>query len=804
MQTARRVLTWLVGIVLVLTLALAGGGYLWLRGSLPQTSGTIRIAGLSGPVEVVRDAAGIPHIRGSTEEDALLGLGYVHAQDRLWQMEFQRRIGNGRLSEVLGEPTRETDMFLRTLGPHRAAAQAWTSATAEERRVLEAYVRGVNAFISTHRGRQLPIEFSILGFEPEPWRPEDVIVWIKMMSWNLGGNWADELLRARLVAKVGPEKAAELLPAASADDPVILPADSPSAWGPPRPTTAAPVTPVGERTTAGLLAVDAAIRDGLGLGGPLIGSNNWVIGGIRSATGKPILANDPHLGAQVPSIWYLAHVTGGGIDAIGATLPGLPGVVIGHNQRIAWGVTNTGPDVQDLFIERISGNTVEYKGAQEPLTVITETIKVKGQPDVPLQVRITRHGPVISDVIEDNDQTLAFRWTALDDEDHTLGAFLALNRAGSWQEFTAALKRYHAPMQNFVYADVDGNIGYYAPGALPIRAKGDGLVPVPGWTGEYDWSGYAPFEQLPHSYNPEQGFIVSANNRVAPDNYPYLIGSNFAAPYRAIRITELIKAKALHTLDDVAAMQADVRSAQAAALLPYLLQAEPADERSARALELLRGWDGTMSRPSAAAAVYQAWYKQLPLRLFADEVGEDLADSYPGDPVAIVMPGLLRDNAAWCDDTRTAERESCAATMGLALRDGLADMAQAQGSDDPSAWRWDKVHIALFPHNPFDSVPQLQPIFSRSIPNDGDRFTVNVAPPDENYRQSHVPSYRGIMDLADLDRSRFMHTVGQSGNPLSPHYSDLLERWQRVEYLPMTFSRGAVDAAASERLVLEP
>ncbi|GAB4212267.1 MAG: penicillin acylase family protein [Roseiflexaceae bacterium] len=803
MQLVRRVLIWLVGIVLALVLALGGGGYLWLRGSLPQTNGAIKLAGLSGPVEVLRDASGIPHIRGASEEDALMGLGYVHAQDRLWQMEFQRRIGNGRLSEVLGTTTRQTDIFLRTLGPHRAAARAWSTARPEERRAIEAYVRGINAFISTHHGRELPVEFTILGFEPEPWRPEDVIVWIKMMSWNLGGNWSDELLRAKLIAKIGPDKAAELLPAAAADDPLILPPDSASAGPGPQPV-AAPAPPVGERTSAGLLAVDQAIREGLGLGGHLIGSNNWVIGGARSASGKPILANDPHLGAQIPSIWYLAHLSGGAIDAIGATLPGLPGIVIGHNGRIAWGVTNTGPDVQDLFIERINGDTVEYQGRQEPLTVLTETLKVKGEPDTALRVRVTRHGPLISDAIKDSDQALAFRWTALDDQDHTLAAFLAINRARNWQEFTAALSSYHAPMQNFVYADVDGNIGYYAPGALPIRAKGDGRVPVPGWTGEYDWSGYVPFEQLPHSYNPEQGFIVSANNRVAPDSYPYLIGSSFAAPYRALRITELVKAKPLNTLDDVAAMQADVRSAHAALLLPLLLQATPADARSTRALELLRGWDGTMRGDSAAAAVYQAWYAHLPQHVFRDELGDELAESYEGDPVAIVLPTMLRDNAAWCDDTRTAGRDNCATTMGLALRDGLAEMAKLQGSDDPSAWRWDKVHIAMFPHNPFDNVPQLQPIFSRSIPNDGDRFTVDVAPPRADYRQRHVASYRGIIDLSDLDRSRFMHTVGQSGNPLSPHYSDLLERWQRVEYLPMTFSRAAVDAAARERLVLEP
>jgi penicillin amidase len=503
-------------------------------------------------------------------------------------------------------------------------------------------------------------------------------------------------------------------------------------------------------------------------------------------------------------------LSGGKLDAIGATLPGTPGVIIGHNQRIAWGVTNTGPDVQDLFVERVNErNEVEHNGTWEPIKVISEVIKVKGQADVTIQVRVTRHGPLISDVVDGTGEPLAFRWTALDDEDRTLEAFMGISLAGSWQEFTAALEHYKAPMQNFVYADVDGNIGYYAPGALPMRPTGDGGLPVPGWTDEYDWAGYVPFAELPHAYNPPQGFIATANNQVAPDSYPHLITTSFAAPYRAARIVELIEGKDKLSPEDMALMHSDVRSSQARGLLPFLFNASAPDERSRAALELLKGWDGTIGAASAQAAVYEAWYQQIPTHVFADEVGDNLWDDYADekDMIAMVLPGLLAGNRqTWCDDIRTPQAEDCATVLGAALAGGLAEMAKYQGSEDLNSWRWDRVHHTRFPHNPFDKVGALKPAFSRSIPNGGDGFTVNVAPirRTDLYNQYHVPSYRQIVDLADLDASRFMHTVGQSGQVLSGDYSDLVERWQRVEYLPMRYSQGAIDAAAQGRLVLEP
>lgn len=807
MRLLLRVLRVLLIAVVGLAAVAGGGGYLWLRGALPQTAGVTKVQGITEPVEIRRDSDGVPHIRAGSEADALFGLGYVHAQDRLWQMEFQRRIGYGRLAELAGESRLKTDKFLRTLGIPRAAQRAWASASPTTKRWTESYVAGINTFIDTHQGRELPVEFALLGIQPERWRPEDTIVWSKMMAWDLGGNWDQELLRSKLAAKFGPDQAAQLMPASLLNDPIILPQSAVIATTQ-RPSAA--MSPSLGAQSDELLAINRVLQDEMGLGGVMIGSNNWVVAGTRTTTGKPLLANDPHLGMRIPSIWYLAHLTAGRLDVIGATLPGIPAVVIGHNQRIAWGFTNTNPDVQDFYIERINErNEAEHNGAWEPMQVVQEVIKVKGQPDVTIQVRITRHGPLLSDVVEDAQEPLALRWTALDDEDRMVDAFIGMATAANWDEFVTALSHFKAPMQNIVYADVDGNIGYYVPGALPIRAKGDGTAPVPGWTDEYDWTGYVPFAELPHAYNPPEGYIVTANNKAVPDSYPYLISTAWSAPYRAMRIIELIKNTPQLSPNDMAGIQADVNSAQARELLPYLLTATPPDERSRAAIELLRNWDGEIAGDSPQAAIFEGWYQQLPQQIYADELGDALWKSYQEEPsfIAMQLSNLLKGaGGAWCDNSNTPQPENCQATLGKALAAGLADMTNYQGTDDMRAWRWDRAHNAMFPHNALDGVAALKPIFSRSIPNNGDGFTVNVAPirRTEPYNQYHGPSYRHIVDLSDLNASRFMHTVGQSGYVLSPHYDDLIERWQRVEFLPMRYDRATIDAATEERLMLEP
>ncbi|WP_029215459.1 penicillin acylase family protein, partial [Kallotenue papyrolyticum] len=578
-----------------------------------------------------------------------------------------------------------------------------------------------------------------------------------------------------------------------------------------------------------LLALNTELRALLGVAGfssEGLGSNNWVISGARSTTGYPLLANDPHLGARLPSIWFLAHLSAPDFEVIGATLPGVPGFPIGRNRTIAWGVTNVGPDVQDLYRERIdpSGRMAEFQGSFEPMQIITETIEVAGSDPVTHTVRITRHGPLISDAININRaetaaakgsermpalEPLALRWTALDPDDTTIDAFLGINQARSWEEFRTALRAYVAPAQNFVYADVAGNIGYYAPGRYPIRAGGNGLLPAEGWSSRQEWLGYVPFEEQPHVFNPPQGFIVTANNRPTPPDYPYDLGHEWALPYRYQRIVALIQAKDRLSLDDLAAIQTDTVSLHARELLPHLLELlGSGDDATADAIELLRRWDGDMRGDSPAAAIFQAWYWRLPRAIAGDELGTQLMERYQGEFTlsrAFVGAALAQPDNPWCDDTGSAARETCADIVRSALEKALDELRGRLGAD-MRRWRWDRLHVALFPHQPLDSVPVLRWLLSRSVPYGGDHSTVNVGPFsfEAPFRQTHVPGYRQLVDLADPNAGRFIHAGGQSGHFLSPFYDDYLADWQAGRYRPMWMDREQIQTAGATTLWLEP
>jgi penicillin amidase len=814
----------------------AGGGYAYLRRSLPVTSGTVAVAGVSGPIDIIRDADAIPHVFARNKLDALYGLGYVHAQDRLWQMEFQRRIGFGRLSEVLGPVTVAQDQFLRTVGFGRAANAAWERMPAWAKEQVNAYVAGVNAFIASHHGSGLPPEFSLLRYEPEPFTGPDVAVWVKMMAWDLSANYSFELLRDDLVRAVGEQRMAELMPPYPQNG-LSITGDQGLPGGDPG-TQAARTGAGGDGVSAlhaqtslagafarALSAGDRSVADFL-LGNARIealGSNNWVIDGTLSASGKPLLANDPHLSAKVPSTWYLAHVSGGDFEMIGATLPGTPAVAIGRNRFIAWGETNVAADVQDLYRERLdsAGTAADYRGAWEPVRVIHETIAVKGRAPIDLAVRVTRHGPLVSDAINAiNAESpkipkpaplapLAFRWTALDDDDTTLQSFLRLNEARDWSQFTDALRDFVVPSQNFVYADAAGHIGYYAPGRIPLRAAGDGSIPSDGWTGATEWTGWIPFDQLPHLYDPPQHFIVTANHRPAPASYPYNLGLEWAEPYRAERIVELLHQRQRFTADDFARIQADTQSRHAAALLPELLQyARPANATDERAIEILKRWDGNASADSAAAAIFAAWFHHLTAAIAGDELGPVALDAYAGRFSFItrfVKNVLASGQSPWCDDVTTATRETCADAVTAALRAGVGDLERTLGSD-MEHWRWDGVHVAMFPHQGFDAVPALRPLFSRSVPHGGDWSTVNVGPvaADHLYEQRSIPGYRQIIDLSPANDSRFLDAVGESGHFLSKHYDDYLNDWQQVHHKPMRMERADIERGAIGRLTLTP
>ncbi|HEX6289047.1 MAG TPA: penicillin acylase family protein [Herpetosiphonaceae bacterium] len=806
MRRTLRVFRWLLILLVIVVLVTGAGGYVFLRRTLPQVAGTIKVSGLNAPIDIVRDVDAIPHVFAQSRDDAIFGLGYVHAQDRLWQMEFQRRIGQGRLSEILGESTRDTDRFLRTLGTYRAAEQSWQALSSDSRAAVEAYVAGINAFIAAPSSA-LPIEFTLLGTTPAPWTGPDVLVWQKMMAWDLGGNWASEVLRTDIIRAVGPERAAALLPDTPETSPSIITAAIPNG------------------DYDGLLTLGAEVRSlmgAVGWSGEGLGSNNWVVDGTKTVSGKPLLANDPHLGTRIPSIWYLAHLSAPDYEVIGATLPGLPTIVIGRNRAIAWGVTNVGPDVQDLYRERLdpTGTLAEFQGQMEPMQVITETIKVKGAEDVIHRVRITRHGPLISDALNTSNaslpeterqpmmEPLAFRWTALDPQDTTLDAFLGINQAQNWDQFVQALRSYVAPSQNFVYADITGNIGYYAPGRIPIRASNDGSLPVEGWSGANEWTGSVPFEELPHVYNPPSHMIVTANNRPTPASDQYFLGREFAPPYRYQRIAELIEAKDKLSPGDFAAIQGDTVSLHARELLPILLQqtaAQTAEEE--QVLDLLRQWDGNTNGDSAAAAIFEVWYSRLTRAIAADELGARLIERYE-ERFTFSRPFIqqvLSEPSPWCDDTTTSLSETCAQIVAETFRDALEEVRSRQGAP-PTEWRWDRMHVTVFPHQPLDNVPVLKAFFSRSLPHGGDHSTVNVAPFDFEYpfEQRHSPGYRQIIDLANLEGGQFLHSVGQSGHVLSPHYADYLADWKAIRYRPMRMERTTIDAAAQGTLRLTP
>src|SRR5262245_60488437 len=820
----------------LLTIAVIGT-YMSVRRSLPTINGTTTVPGISAPIDIIRDADAIPHIFAATKADALFGLGYAHAQDRLWQMEFQRRIGYGRLCEIFGPAALPQDRFLRTVGFGRAAKAAWDRTPEWAKQQVNAYVSGVNAFLATHHGTALPLEFSLLRFEPEAWSGPDIIVWVKMMAWDLSSNYALELLRYDLVRTVGADRMAQLMPAYATAGLSIMP--SPGSGEAETAQTSGGLainSPTSEGGTHSTSAAWAAAlsgglpqaRDFLRRGGSTeaLGSNNWVVDGTLTASGKPLLANDPHLGTRVPSTWYLAHLSAPDFELSGATLPGAPAVALGRNRFIAWGATNVAADVEDLYLERLdpAGTAAEFQGAMVPITTVPETITIRGADPVQLSVRFTRHGPLVSDAINANNQSaparpgipkaapvepLAFRWTALDDDDSTLVSFLKLNEARNWSEFTDALRAFVVPSQNFVYADVDGHIGYYLPGHIPIRASGDGASPAEGWTGQMEWTGWIPFDELPHVYDPPEHFIVTANHRPVTPDYPHHIALEYPEPYRAQRITDRLRDSTRLTVDDFRRIQADTVSLHAKALLPPLLpHVRPETDADRRAVDFLRQWNFSAGADSAAEPIFQAWFLRLAAAVAGDELGPLLLDNYRGRfsyTTRFVTNTLAAGDSAWCDDVTTPAREPCEQVITRALHDGVADLTERLGAD-MARWRWAAVHRAVFPHQGLDSIAPLRALLSRSIPNVGDWSTVNVGTVlvDRPYTQEAVPGYRQIVDLSPANTSRFIDAVGMSGHFLSRHYDDFMTDWRDVRDRKMRMTRATADDGALGRLLLTP
>ena len=806
MRRLARSIAVLLALLAVLSAAALASAYVYLRQSLPKVEGEVPAPALKAAVEVLRDAYGIPHIFASSEADAAYALGYVHAQDRLWQMEMNRRIGSGRLAELLGPAGLEADRFLRTIGVRRAAPASQAQLDAVSLGVLEAYSAGVNAFLAA--GPVLPVEFLLTGARPEPWTPVDSLVWMKMMAWDLGGNWRSELLRMRLARTLPMARLQEFLPPFPGDAPVTLP-DLKTLYG-------------GLEKEALRLAI-ADMEQVLTFAPPELpegaGSNNWVVAGSRSASDKPLLANDPHLGLTAPAVWYFAHLHIPGRNLIGATLPGIPIVTLGRNDRIAWGFTNTGPDVQDLYLERLdAGGGYATPEGPKPFTKISEVIKVKGAEDVKLEVRVTRHGPVISDVAKSaldatpRGYAMAFAWTALADDDRTFQSSLELGRSGTWRDFLSAVRNLNAPQQNMVYADIDGNIGYVAAGRVPVRKPENnlkGLTPALGWDARYDWAGYVPFEDLPQSYNPASGRLWTANDKIVAPGYKPFITSEWQPPYRANRIGALLEATPRHDSASFARIHADSVSLVMREALPHFLATMPRNETSRRALALLGQWDADMHRDRAEPLIAAAWWRELTKRLYADELGDAFQANWA--PRAQFMLNILADRdgqSRWCDDVRTPAVETCAEQLAVSLDAALADLSRRYGSD-MNAWRWGDAHRARHEHRPFGKQPILARIFDIAAPSSGDAYTVNVGQHHlydeaEPFANRHAASLRAIYDLADPEKSLFIHSGGQSGNRLSAHYKDFTEAWAAGEYIPMITDRKRLEGAPHTKLRLVP
>ncbi len=767
----------LLGGLVLLAVIAGGAGYVWLRGSLPQVDGRIALSGLSAPVEVLRDGDGLVTIKARDMTDAARALGYVHAQDRLLQMEFMRRLGTGRLSEVMGQSTLEVDRMMRTLGFHRLAEASQAHLNPETLASIEAYAAGVNAFLADPPG-PLPVEFYLLRYRPEPWRPADSLVWGRLMALQLSGNWSSEALRLRLAERLTPEQIAFLWRP--------YPEHAPNAIGD-LAATGGPQSPLpGEVLPWAWQPKDA--------------SNSWVVAGAHSESGSPILANDIHLGLHQPSHWYLVRIETPELTLAGATAPGVPYLIAGHNGHIAWAFTTTHSDTQDLFLERKAdgaADSYETPDGPEPFEVREDVIEVRGGDPVLISVQSTRHGRIISDLragqfaSKPDGRSLALAWPGLRADDRTADAIYGMNRARNWDQFRTALRQFHSPQQNLLYADRAGTIGFIAPARVPLRAHGDGRFPLEGWTAGQGWLGEIPFDELPQSVNPARGRIVAANNKIVPDDYPHLITADWPSGHRAQRIEDLLDAAGKTTVAQHAGWQSDIVSLAAQRLAPLLVEAvegEPLSPRAEGALALLSAWDFGMARDRPEPLIYYAWLRAANETFLADDLGPEFPHFQRAD--ADLLAAILTAGEDWCDDIESPTREGCEGQTAKALERAVAELAERFGAEIGD-WRWGDAHRAQFRHPVLGRIPLMGTLTTRSIETDGGEDTVNrggaqlAGSGPQVFEHRHGATFRAVYDLSDLDGSLFMIAGGQSGNPLSPFYGNLAERWRDGIYLKL-------------------
>jgi penicillin G amidase len=749
--------------------------------ALSVIHGTLKVAGLQEPVNVLRDRWGVAHIYARNQHDLFFAQGFVAAQDRLFQMELWKRSGQGRLAEILGPSALLRDINARLLTYHGDMKAEYESYSPDTLDILEAFTAGINAYIASRvadGGPGLPLEFQLAGFKPEAWKPADCLN--RMAAFSMTGNAFGELEHAQALNAVGTDSASQLF---GFDPPVKL-----------DPAPGADLGGFSPALLHNLVGSDSRIGFPKT---PAEGSNNWTVSGKLTRTGKPLLANDPHRVIAEPSLRYMVHLVAPGWDVIGAGEPGLPGVALGHNQNIAWGFTIFGLDQQDLYVEDLNpSDSTQYRTAQGwgSMQVRKETFGIRGGPNVQVNLKFTRHGPVLW---EDGKRALALRWVGAEPGTAGYLGSLAVDRAQNWQDFEAAMPRWKVPSENIVYADRDGNIGEHSAGLAPLRKNWTGLLPVPG-AGGYEWSGFVPTAGLPHQLNPAAGFVATANHKMIPEGYPYKVGYVWAPPFRFQRITQVLQQAQSGNKLDVEAMerlQSDVLSLPAQRLIA-LLRTELNNENTDAAAKLLLQWNGELDRDSAPAALYEVWLGVVTRETVALNVPpavRSLAEDW--DPFQL---------ANFLDASGRQRRDAQVAMLRKSLRDAWSEMERLQGPD-PAKWSWGDLHKVRFRH-PLDQIPDAAAVMDPGpVARPGDEYTVNATGyPEDSFDQVEGASYREILDLADWDHSVAVNVPGQSGQPGSPHYSDLLPLWNEGKYFPLAYSREAVEREATDRLVLEP
>ncbi|MDI6779998.1 MAG: penicillin acylase family protein [Bacteroidota bacterium] len=765
--------------------------------SFPEYEGTISVKGLHKTVKIYRDEFGVPHIFAESEHDLMFAAGYVHAQDRLWQMDITRRTGEGRLSEVLGYATADFDKLFRVLNINDVVNRIYEQIPSEVKSALQAYADGINAYINDHKGKY-PVEFDMTGYEPELWTVKNSLLLSRLMAWDLNMAWWVDLTMGKLMEKVDLQKAAEIFPNYPNSTPVIIETQS-----------AASVT--------GFMKVVQSYRNYFGTDGSAIGSNSWVIDSTLSASGKPILANDPHLGLPAPSKWYEMHLSAPGWDVAGVSLPGTPFIIIGSNREIAWGLTNGMIDEADFYIEKIDSvkpTNYIYENKSLPIETREETIYIGKDDSVVINVRRTHHGPIISDihpvtkysVTDEKQKPVSMKWVGFEVSSEPV-AFYIINKSQNAQDFERGVREFAVPGQNIVYADVDGNIGYWTAARIPVRGKHNPTLPLPGWSSEYEWKGFVPFEKLPKLWNPKEGFIATANNKII-DNSPYFISNLYMPPSRIQRIIELLTKSKKFSAEDFKIFQSDYTSPHAKKITDVLIGSFKNFTDTTSVFQYLQNWDYKHSPTDIASTIFNMFFVKLLHNIFEDEMGSDLFEDYiffSALPINAVDGLLKSTNSSWFDNIHTEEIETKDYIIRKSFTDAIEELKKELGPEMKN-WQWGKVHTVTFEH-PFGARQPLDKVFNIGpFPVGGSMATINNGEYKFNkpFRNHVGPSTRIIIDLSRLSEYFSVIPTGQSGQLLHKHYNDQTKLWLNGVYKTVNTDKDVIEKSNWKKLELEP